>query len=144
MPYAAAQGEKHKMLVPLLNFQVFVVFCFWRRSNLFSPRMNAKLHLPQCNPICLFPGVKTAALTRLHSLALLSGGLSCYLSYFECPLSSGAAAEQGLSHHGISTILRGKGTPSSYPLSVPLENKPSLPQPAQNVWAKYVTNLNQR
>lgn len=28
------------MLVPLLNLQAFVIFCFWRCSNPFSPTMN--------------------------------------------------------------------------------------------------------
>lgn len=124
MPHTAVQGGGNtKMLVPLLNLQVFVILCFWRRSNPFSPRM-----MQSCifHSATLFPRVKTAALTCLRSLTLLSGRLSCYLSYFECPLSSGAAAEQGLSHHGISTILRGKGTPSSCPLSVHIQHFLSL------------------
>lgn len=51
-------GGNTKMLVPLLNLQVFVIFCFWRRSNPFSPRMNASSTV---QPNSLFPGVKDSS-----------------------------------------------------------------------------------
>ena len=119
----SSSGEKNtKNISPLTEHPGLCNILLLEALESFLTKDEVKVASSTVQRSSLFPGVKTAALAHLHSLALLSGRLSCWLSYFECPVSSGTAAEQGLSHHDISTILRGKGTLSSCPLSVRIQH----------------------
>lgn len=120
----------HKNVSLLLNFQVFVIFCFWRHSNPFSPRKNISCIFPSTTRFPV-PCGKNWQLSQAFAALLCCQARSAALGYFECPLSSGTAAKQGLSHHGTSIILKGIGTPhaslcQSVSSTSSLENQPIL------------------
>lgn len=106
MLHIAVQRREQKNLSLLAELLGLCNILLLEAFKSFPTKDECKVVSSTVQPNSLFPGVKTAALTHLHSLTLLSGRLSCYLRYFECLLSPSAAAKQGFSHHDISTLLR--------------------------------------
>lgn len=105
MPHTAVQRREQKNLSLLAESPGLCNILLLEAFKPFLTKDKCKVASSTVQHNFLFPGMKTAALTHLHSLTLLSGSLSCYLRYIEQPLSSSAAAKQGLTQHDISTIL---------------------------------------